>query len=277
MHFGSLVAALASCLDARARGGDWLLRIDDLDRGREVPGARSCILADLEALGFEWDGPVHTQDDRGQRYRAAVDGLLASGDAFPCACTRREIQEQSEPDEPALLYPGTCRDGLPPEREARTVRLRIPDETLRFNDGWAGPVRQDLANEVGDFVIWRAEGIASYHLATVLDDFDAGVTNVVRGADLLASTPRQIFLQRRLGLPTPAYAHFPLVRADDGRKLGKQTHAPRVDTHHPAATLRAALVFLRQAPPEELAAAGRDATWRWAIEHWDPLALAHDV
>ncbi len=273
LHFGSLVAALASCLDARSRDGAWLLRIDDLDRDREVAGARDAILSDLEALGFQWDGPIYTQHERGTRYRLAVDALLADGRAFPCACTRREIREQAEPGEPAMPYPGTCRDGLPPGREARSVRLRIQDETLCFDDEWAGRVCQDLAREVGDFVIWRVEDIASYHLATVLDDADAGVTRVVRGSDLLDSTPRQILLQRLLGLPTPAYAHFPLVRAPDGRKLGKQTHAPRIDARHPARALVAALEFLNQAPPPALASAAADDVWAWAQAHWRSDAL----
>lgn len=274
LHFGSLVAALASCLDARARGGSWLLRIDDLDREREVAGAREAILEDLQALGFEWDGPVYTQHERGRRYRAAVEDLLAGAKAFPCACTRREIQEQTEAGEPSPIYPGTCRAGLPDGREARSIRLRVPDETLCFDDAWAGRVCQALAREVGDFVVWRVEEIASYHLATVLDDADAGVTHVVRGADLLDSTPRQILLQRLLGLPTPAYAHFPLVRSDDGRKLGKQTQAPRIDTRRPAATLCEALTFLHQSPPAMLAAATPGEVWQWGAAHWNPDALA---
>lgn len=273
LHFGSLVAALASYLDSRTRGGRWLLRIDDLDRDREAKGAGEIIVSDLAALGFEWDGPVYTQHERSTRYRQAVDELLAAGLAFPCACTRREIQEQNEPGEPTAIYPGTCRNGLPPGREGRSVRLRIPDETLCFEDEWAGTIRQSLARDVGDFVVWRVEGMASYHLATVLDDADAGVTRVVRGADLLDSTPRQILLQQLLGLPTPAYAHFPLVRAADGRKLGKQTHASRIDTRHPARTLVAGLGFLNQAPPEALESATLNEVWGWAMTHWRASAV----
>jgi glutamyl-Q tRNA(Asp) synthetase len=273
LHFGSLVAALASCLDARARGGEWLLRIDDLDQEREVAGAREAILEDLAVLGFQWDGPVLTQHERGERYRKAVDRLLREGLAFPCACTRKDIQEQSDPAEPVAIYPGTCRDGLPPGKVARSIRLRVPGRVIAFEDEWAGTIRQDMARDVGDFVIWRVEGIASYHLATALDDADAGITRIVRGADLLDSTPRQILLQQLLGLPTPAYAHFPLVRAKDGRKLGKQTHAPRIDTDHPSQTLFKALEFLRQEPPAALASDPLDAVWRWAIAHWRPRAL----
>ncbi|MGA7964553.1 MAG: tRNA glutamyl-Q(34) synthetase GluQRS [Gammaproteobacteria bacterium] len=273
LHFGSLVAALASCLDVRSRGGEWLLRIDDLDREREVAGARETILDDLGALGFTWDGPVYTQYERGTRYREAVNRLLAENKAFPCACSRSEINEQTEDDEACAIYPGTCRDGLPPGREARSIRLRIPDCTIAFDDEWAGRIQQDLAREVGDFVVWRVEDIASYHLATVLDDADAGITRIVRGADLLGSTPRQILLQRLLGLPSPDYAHFPLVRMVDGRKLGKQTHAPRIDTSRPARTLLAALDFLHQSPPPELASATVDDVWSWALSHWHPVAV----
>lgn len=273
LHFGSLVAALASCLDARSRGGEWLLRIDDLDREREAAGAREAILQDLEVLGFDWDGPVRTQHERGDRYRQAVDELLAANEAFPCACSRSEINEQAEACNTGAIYPGTCREGLPPGREARSIRLRVPDDVVRFADEWAGPVAQHMAREVGDFVLWRVEGIASYHLATVLDDADAGITHIVRGADLLDSTPRQILLQRLLGLPTPSYAHFPLARTTDGRKLGKQTHAPRIDTNLPARTLVAALDFLNQSPPPELALVTVEDVWTWALLHWRPSAV----
>ncbi|MGH8127619.1 MAG: tRNA glutamyl-Q(34) synthetase GluQRS [Gammaproteobacteria bacterium] len=273
LHFGSLVAALASCLDVRTRGGEWLLRIDDLDRDREADGARETILFDLEALGFEWAGPVCTQHERGARYREAVDRLLAENKAFPCACSRRDINEQTEDDEVGVVYPGTCRDGLPSGCEAHSIRLRVPDRTLSFDDEWAGRVQQNLAHEVGDFVVWRVEDIASYHLATVLDDADAGITRVVRGADLLDSTPRQILLQCLLGLPTPDYAHFPLVRTADGRKLCKQTHAPRIDARQPVRTLTSALEFLGQAPPAELAASTVENVWVWALANWRPAAV----
>lgn len=257
----------------RSRGGEWLLRIDDLDRDREVAGSREAIVEDLMALGFRWDGPVQFQHGRENRYRQAVNQLLEAKLAFPCACTRKDIQEHGDPGEHGAVYPGTCRNGLPPGKAARTVRLRVPDEIIRFEDEWAGPISQVMARDVGDFVLWRVEGIASYHLATVLDDADAGITRIVRGADLLDSTPRQILLQRLLGLPTPAYAHFPLVRADDGRKLGKQTHAPRIDAGAASKTLFRALEFLRQAPPAALISAPLDDIWQWAVAHWRPRAL----
>ncbi|MDN5865306.1 MAG: tRNA glutamyl-Q(34) synthetase GluQRS, partial [Gammaproteobacteria bacterium] len=207
LHFGSLVAAFASALDARSRGGEWLLRIDDVDRARRVSGAAEAILDDLEAYGFVRDGAVRRQGDRSARYRRAVDTLLARGRAFPCACSRREVAHGSQDGR----YPGRCRNGVPQGKTARSVRLLAADETIEFDDRFAGHIEQNLAGEVGDFVLWRADGIASYHLATVLDDAEDGITHVVRGADLLASTPRQICLQRLLGLPTPTYAHVPLV------------------------------------------------------------------
>ncbi|MGH8273730.1 MAG: tRNA glutamyl-Q(34) synthetase GluQRS [Gammaproteobacteria bacterium] len=271
LHFGSLVAALASALDARSRGGEWLLRIDDLDSAREAHGARDAILFELNAFGFSWDGPVYTQRNRSTRYHDATNALLASCEAFPCACSRRDIAAAAKSNDTAI-YPGTCRNGLPPGRKARSIRLRVPDRTLEFDDAWAGRVRRNLAREVGDFVLWRADGIASYHLATVLDDADAGVTHVVRGADLLGSTMRQIYLQQALGLSTPAYAHLPLVR-DCGRKLGKQTGAPRLDLSRPVPTLVAALGFLRQAPPSALNDAVVGEVWNWALAHWNPTAL----
>ncbi len=272
LHFGSLVAAMASRLDAHAHGGEWLLRIDDLDRNREAPDAREAILADLLALGFTWDGPVYNQRERAARYREAVDRLLAANAAFPCACSRRDVAAQSGDDK--TIYPGTCRNGIAPGRTAHSVRLRVSDDVLEFNDEWAGCVRQHLMREVGDFVLWRGDDLASYHLATVLDDADAGVTRVVRGADLLDSTPRQIYLQGVLGLPTPVYAHLPLV-LEGGRKLGKQTGAPRLDVRRPARTLVAALDFLRQSPPAALADAAVDEVWTWALANWRPAQLAH--
>ncbi|MGH8160737.1 MAG: tRNA glutamyl-Q(34) synthetase GluQRS [Gammaproteobacteria bacterium] len=269
LHFGSLVAALASALAARSRGGEWLLRMDDADRAREATGARDAILFELDSLGFVWDGPVLDQREHGPLYREVVDRLLADGEAFPCACSRAEIAAAAK--RPGI-YPGTCRNGTASGRKARSIRLRVPDRTLEFSDQWAGCVRQNMAHDVGDFVLWRADGIVSYHLATVLDDAAVGVTQVVRGADLLASTPRQIYLQQLLDLPTPEYAHLPLVLAN-GRKLGKQTGAPRLDLKRPAQTLVAALKFLGQAPPADLGDSSVAESWTWALAHWNPAVL----
>lgn len=279
LHFGSLAAALGSHLDARANGGEWLVRMDDLDTPRVVPGAADDILRTLEALGLEWDGEILYQSRRGEHYRAALAELERLGVAYPCACTRKEIAD-SVPSrvaaaaypgngrDGAAVYPGTCRAGLPPGRQARAMRLRVDEQTLEFSDGVQGTIRQDLAREVGDFVIRRADGLFAYQLATVVDDAAQGITHVVRGSDLLVSTPRQIFLQRLLNLPTPHYAHLPVAVNARHEKLSKQTRAPAVSTAHPVLVWRAALDFLGQALPAEAADASLDDLRRWARENW---------
>lgn len=249
------------------------MRIDDVDRGRKVPGAATAILKTLERFGFEWDGAVQYQQQRTDRYRAAAERLQATGEAFDCACSRRDVAAAGIPGLEGPIYPGTCREGLPAGCRARSLRLRVPAGTVGFRDEWRGHVSQDVAAAIGDFVIWRADDVTAYHLATVLDDADLGVTRVVRGADLLDSTPRQILLQRLLGLPQPAYAHHPLVTRH-GRKIGKRTHAPCVDSEPPASTLVAALRFLRQSPPADLAAANLRDVWHWALANWRPAAFA---
>ncbi|MFW5452860.1 tRNA glutamyl-Q(34) synthetase GluQRS [Thioalkalivibrio sulfidiphilus] len=249
LHFGSLVAALASWLDARRHGGRWLLRIEDLDPPREVPGAADAILRTLEAFGLSWDGPVLYQSSRLETYWAALDELRAAGHAYDCGCTRREIAEAGQPGLDGPVYPGTCRAGLPPGKAPRAVRLRTEAGEITFTDRMQGPIRQDVAREVGDFVIRRADGYFAYQLAVVVDDAFQGITHVVRGADLLDSTPRQILLQRLLGLPTPAYLHHRLVLTPEGEKLSKQTHAPAVDDTNPVPTLIRALEFLGEPVP----------------------------
>lgn len=233
LHFGSLVAALASYLDARCHeGGRWLVRIEDVDEPRTVPGAADSILRCLEAYGMEWDGPVVYQSRRKDLYRAALAAL--GSHAFPCGCSRVPG-----------IYPGTCRNGLPPGKAARAWRLRVDDAVISFVDRVRGPQTDVLAETTGDFVLLRADGYFAYQLAVVVDDADQGVTDVVRGEDLLDSTGRQILLQRLLGYPTPRYAHIPVVRDASGEKLSKQTLAPPVDERGDEATLREALAFLR--------------------------------
>ena len=277
LHFGSLVAATASLLEARARGGEWLLRIDDLDAQRCSPASADDILRTLEAFGFAWDGQVVWQSQCDEAYRAAFDRLRAAGRLFPCACTRKELADSmltaaltaTPAPDGAARYPGTCRAGLPAERSARGWRLRV-DETARiaFDDAIQGRIVSDLARETGDFIVWRADGLFAYQLAVVVDDAAAGVTHVVRGADLLGSTPRQIFLQQCLGLPTPCYAHLPVAVDAAGEKLSKQTLAAPLDSARPGPALHAALRFLGQAPPDELARADTATLWAWAHAHW---------
>jgi glutamyl-Q tRNA(Asp) synthetase len=270
LHFGSLVAAVGSWADARAHGGEWLLRMEDLDPPREVPGAADEILRTLEALGLEADGPVIRQSERGDVYRAALDRLRDRGALFACGCTRREIADSGLPgSDGGLVYPGTCRNGPPPGRAARAQRVRVDDAEIAFDDALQGEVRQDLGREVGDFVLLRADGFVAYQLAVVVDDAAQGITDVVRGADLLDSTPRQILLQRLLDLPTPRYLHLPVATNAAGEKLSKQTGAPALDRSHPAPALVAALRFLGQPAPPALERATARTVLEWASANWD--------
>lgn len=254
LHFGSLAAALGSYLFARSVGGRWLLRIDDLDRPRVIPGAAEDILRTLEILGFEWDGEPVWQSRRTAAYQEALILLEASGVVYPCGCSRGEIARiASAPhdsgDEP--VYPGICRRGLAPGSQPRALRVGVPAEDICFCDGICGAYSQSLAKSCGDFVVRRADGLFAYHLATVVDDAAAGVNQVVRGADLLFSTPRQIYLQRLLSFTQPAYYHLPLVTAPDGAKLSKRDSAVSLATgcnlpREGGALLFAALQFLGQ-------------------------------
>ncbi|EJO27907.1 tRNA glutamyl-Q(34) synthetase GluQRS [Achromobacter marplatensis] len=274
LHAGSLVAALASWLDARAHGGRWLLRMEDVDTPRTVAGAADAIMAQLDALGLHWDGDVMWQSQRNAAYQSAFDTLAARGLIYGCGCTRREIADsalrgQTVPGaDGERPYPGTCRHGLPEGRQARAWRLRIPDGVEHFEDRWLGPQAQDVAQAVGDFALRRADGLWAYQLAVVVDDAEQGVTDVVRGADLLSSTARQRVLGRLLGLPPVRYLHVPLILdAASGLKLSKQNGAPAIDTQAPLAALQGAWRALGFAPLAANADRGqflREATAHWA-------------
>jgi len=263
LHFGSLVAALGSFLEARSSNGQWLLRMEDIDPPREVAGAADDILRTLEALGLTWDGSVIYQSARVDAYRAALSRLAGAGRAYPCACTRAEAMSAGKG-----VYPGTCRRGLPPDRGPRSWRLRVDAGSIAVVDRLQGPIGQDLSRAVGDYVLWRADGLPAYQLAVVVDDAWQGVSDVVRGCDLLESTPRQVYLQRLLGLPQPAYAHLPLAVNARGDKLSKQTAAPPVRAAKAAGELVRALRFLGQPVPGELARAQPGAVLEWALQHW---------
>lgn len=276
LHFGSLVAAVGSYLDARSQGGSWLLRMEDVDLPRCQPGAADEILRTLAAFGFTWDGPVLYQSQRSAAYRAAFERLRRDERVFACACTRRELADSRlrHPQhvlasDGALVYPGTCRSGLPPGRSARAWRLRVDATCIAFADRLQGHIKQQLASEVGDFILLRADGLFAYQLAVVVDDADQGITHIVRGADLLDSTARQILLQQLLGLPTPSYAHLPVAVNAQGEKLSKQTLATPLDIARPAPALCQALEFLGQPPPAELRRAPLAEVWQWAHTHWD--------
>ncbi|HZZ02358.1 tRNA glutamyl-Q(34) synthetase GluQRS [Paraburkholderia sp.] len=245
LHFGSLVSALASWLDARAHGGAWLVRIEDIDGPRTVPGAAEEILSTLENFGMHADEPPVWQSDRIARYQEALEQLKAAGLAYPCGCTRKEIADSllhAHARNTTLAYPGTCRNGLH-GKPARAWRLRVPDgdaAVITFEDRWQGEQTQNLATDVGDFVLRRADDQWAYQLAVVVDDADAGITHIVRGADLMDSTARQIYLQRCLDVPTPDYLHVPVVTNDQGEKLSKQNGAIALDNDNPLEALSAA-------------------------------------
>jgi glutamyl-Q tRNA(Asp) synthetase len=250
LHFGSLVAALASWLDARAAGGRWLVRIEDVDTPRTVPGAADEILRTLEALGLQWDEEVAWQSRRTARYDAALDALRARGRLYHCRCSRREIADSGLRGIEGAVYPGTCRHLGLDARAPGAERIVAPAAAITFDDRVQGRVSQDIARDIGDFVLRRRDGLHAYQLAVVVDDADQQITEVVRGADLLASTPRQIHLQRCLGLATPGYLHVPVAVNAQGEKLSKQTLAPAVQACEAASQLRAALAFLGQADVE---------------------------
>jgi glutamyl-Q tRNA(Asp) synthetase len=271
LHFGSLVAALASYCDAAAAGGEWLVRIEDVDEPRSRESAAAAILFTLETYGFQWDGEVVRQSGRGGLYQAALDRLIAKGWAYPCCCTRKELDSAPAGAGGERVYPGTCRTGLAPGREARAWRMRVRDETVAFRDRLQGSQAQRLEREVGDFVVKRADGLFAYQLAVVVDDAEQGITHVVRGADLLASTPRQIWLQRALDLPTPAYLHHPVAMIATGEKLSKQTGAAPLPATAMPALLRAWSFLGQREPPE--APASVDEFWSWARSDWSTARL----
>ena len=231
-----------------------------------MPGAADAILRTLEALGFAWDGPVIWQSQRLTAYQDALDTLIASGHAYPCACTRREIALAGHPGVDGVVYPGTCRNGLTAGKAGRAWRLHVPAGEVMFMDGHYGAQRQDVAHQVGDYVLKRADGLFAYQLAVVVDDAWQGISEVVRGADLLDSTPRQIVLQRALNAPTPRYTHLPLLVNAAGEKLSKQTLAPAIRPDQAADELRLALTRLNHAPPADCQ--GLDELWSWALAHW---------
>ena len=256
LHLGSVVAAVASHLSTRRRGGEWHVRIDDADRERTIPGAADAILGELERLALPWDGPVIYQRRNTERYRAALALLERGGWTFGCACTRREAGPGP--------YPGTCRHGS--ARATRSVRMRA-DARIAFDDAVQGPVAIDLPAETGDFIVYRADRVHAYHLAASVDDGVLGVTEIVRGADLLASTGPQIHVQRALGLPTPTYAHVPVATTAAGAKLAKSSAAPPSAARPAVEVLRAVLGFLGLPPPPEI---GDPAELvEWGTRHWD--------
>ena len=274
LHIGSLLTALASYADARANGGKWLVRMEDLDPPREMAGAAAHILHTLEAFGFEWDGEVAYQSQRDELYQEALGRLKNEGLVYPCYCSRKDWQAVATAGADGFVYNGRCRvPAQRPEANGKTPtwRIAVADRTIGFQDEIVGYYAQNLARDIGDFVLLRADGFWAYQLAVVADDAEQGITHIVRGQDLLVSTPRQIYLQQCLGANTPHYAHLPLLVNSQGQKWSKQTLAPALDLNRREALLRQVMRYLNlpYAPevdrPEELLA--------WAVLHWDIRAI----
>jgi len=270
LHFGSLLAALASYVDARAHQGRWLVRIEDLDPPREQPGASGQILSTLEAFGFEWDGEVRFQSQRHPAYRDALQRLLAQRHAYYCDCSRKQLLERAG----SSRYDGYCLLNPPSSENSCAIRAHCQAGEIHFNDSIQGPCRYRLDDCSGDFVIRRRDGLYAYQLAVVVDDADQGITHIVRGSDLLDETPRQIQLQRYLGFAEPRYSHIPVAAAPDGQKLSKQTFAAPLDNSRPLPALIQALEFLGQAPDACLHDSTPGELLNWAVTHWQPASIA---
>ena len=266
-----MLAATASYLQAGVRGGRWLLRVEDIDPPREQPGAAQRIVEALERYGFEWDGPVIYQSATTASHSAALARLLESGQAYHCGCSRSDLADA--PRGPlGIIYPGTCRSGCTADETA--VRARTDDSAVGFIDALQGAHQERLESESGDFVVWRRDGLVAYHLAVVVDDYEQGVTEIVRGIDLMDSTCRQIWLQQLLGFPTPDYLHIPVAAHPDGQKLSKLTGATAIPLGRPEKILAQALAALGQCPPADLGDGGLADVWAWAFEHWRIEKLA---
>lgn len=274
LHFGSLLAALASYLEAKTQGGLWLVRMEDLDKPREIAGAADNILKTLEAFGFKWDGNVVYQSKRSRLYQDALKQLQSQSLTYTCTCSRKEIADSAQHGIDGLIYPGTCRNKNMTQTP-HAIRVKVNDEAIVFDDAIQGSISQKLASQVGDFVLKRADGLFAYQLAVAVDDHEQGVTQIVRGADLLDSTPRQIYLQRLLGFNTPEYAHIPVASNSAGEKLSKQTLAPAIDAKDASIWLTKALDFLNQAPPDDLAKHSIADIFAWAMQYWDISKIHH--
>lgn len=266
LHFGTLLAAVGSYLQAKSQHGEWLMRIEDVDTTRRVEGADTALLRALEGFGFEWDGEVVYQSQRTDLYEAALTRLSEQDLIYPCTCSRKQLAGES-------VYAGHCRHLRLPLKEEHALRLRVPNDVISFDDQVIGQYQQHLASDCGDFVIKRKDGLFAYQLAVVVDDAEQGITEVVRGVDLLDSTPRQIYLQQQLTYAQPDYLHLPLLLDEHSHKLGKSTGTAALDLSQPVQHLYSALEMLGQQPPAELARDELGELWQWAVEHWDILRI----
>lgn len=269
LHFGSLVAAVASYLDAKAHGGSWLVRMEDVDITRCSQEASDAILTTLDAFGLHWDGEVVYQSQRTDLYHDVLTELIAKQRVYPCGCSRKEIADSGLLGIDGVVYPGTCRHGLDANKTARAWRFNVQQcGVIAFEDAIQGTISQHLAQQVGDFVLKRADGLFAYQLAVVVDDHLQGVTDIVRGADLLDSTPRQIALQQALGYVTPHYAHIPVATNDQGEKLSKQTLATPINTSKMALQLQQAMRFLGLPTDSTSDEMSNQALLEWGVTQW---------
>ncbi len=273
LHFGSLVAAVGSYLQARTNQGDWYLRIEDLDPPREIAGATNEILHTLEHFGLQWDGEILYQSQRNDIYLASLEQLTQQGYAYPCGCSRKQILDNAISGRYGPIYQGCCRQGLGKDKLPRALRVLTHDSAISFVDSLRGPFEQKLESEIGDFVIRRADKLFAYQLAVVVDDAVQNITEVVRGADLLDNTPRQIHLQKLFNWFTPNYMHLPVAQNRNGQKLSKQTGAPTIAGLRPQTVLFEVLRFLNQNPASEIIDCDLDSFWQWAVHNWQPVRI----
>ena len=273
LHFGSLIAAVASYCDAKANHGKWLVRMEDLDKPREVAGAADTILQQLEAFGFTWDETIEYQSNRLELYETALRSLTQNQLTYPCTCSRKEIVDSATTSGiEGVIYPKTCLTRSPKTNKNAAYRMLSSEEIITFDDAVQGKITQNLAKDIGDFVLKRADGLFAYQLAVVVDDAAQHITHIVRGADLLISTPRQLYLQQQLNVSTPLYAHVPVAMNTSGEKLSKQTLAKPINVQFAAHLLVDALNFLGQQPPADLAKQALRDVWQWAVINWQ---IAH--
>lgn len=269
LHFGSLVAAVGSYLQARKNQGSWLLRIEDIDPPREVAGATVSIINTLEAHGFEWHGEICYQSQRLEHYAAALALLKQKQQIYACSCSRKLLLETAQHGQYGVIYPGTCRNHSTTLKKQHSLRLKTQSQQTCFTDLLQGDYCQNLAKDIGDFIVKRSDGLYSYQLAIVVDDMLQGVTEIVRGADLLDSTPRQIFLQQQLDYPSPSYMHLPIACNSQGQKLSKQHHAEPLTISHPVLNLCKAMEFLGFKVAQDIKQSSLTDFWTWAISVWD--------
>jgi len=270
LHLGSLYTALASYLDARAHHGQWLLRIDDLDTPRNAPGATDLILKTLEAFGLEWDGEVAYQSQHQAQYNEALADLRQRGLVYPCTCSRALLTTLASS---VGIYPGTCRDKAINENNPHALRIKSEPGAVCFQDQLQGLICQEMAEQHGDFIVKRKDHIVAYQFAVVIDDHLQRINHVVRGIDLLDSTPKQRYLQQQLGLASPNYMHVPILVDQQGYKLSKQTRAQAVATQQPERVIFELLKWLNQAPPQELSTASTTELLSWGQQHWQAERL----